>query len=142
MVEYNKPFFKLYETFFLKLMEKLGRNGIKLWKEVMHQALNSAYIESGAKKGGGIDEFIKVVGERDKGVGLIVSFEKTNDGFIYRFYTDPFPGLKGKTELETLVDTYLSVKRDFFLGKDWDYKTTKHIWNGDEYSEHIFTKSK
>jgi hypothetical protein len=140
MSEYNIAFFKLYERFFLKLKEKLGEKGIDLWKETMKDALVISYRESGAKKNGGINEFIKFVEERDKSVGLQVTFELTNDGFIYRFHNDPFPGLKGHIEWKTIVDSYLSVKRDFFLGEGWVYHTPKHIWDGDEYTEHIFKK--
>lgn len=142
MAEYNKAFFKLYESFFLKLKEKLGTKGIEIWKETMGEALTKAYLEGGAQKGKGVDEFITFVGERDKGVGLEVSFEKTENGFIYRFHTDPFPGLKGKTDWKILVDGYLSAKRDFFLGENWNYKTIKHIWEGDDCTEHVLWLSR
>ena len=68
MVKYNTAFFKLYENFFLKLKEKLGTKGIEIWKETMQEALTNAYLEGGAQKYKGVDEFIKFVGERDKGV--------------------------------------------------------------------------
>lgn len=141
MPEYNAPFFKLYEAFFLKLKEKFGAQGIEIWKETMREALFKSYLASGAKNGGGVDEFIKYVKERDESVGLKVSFEKTNNGFIYRFYTDPFPGIKGEIDWEIIVDAYLSTKRDFFLGLNWNYQTTKHIWEGDSFTEHVFTNA-
>lgn len=141
MVEYNLAFFKLYERFFLKLNEKFGKKGIDIWKETMRDTLIAAYCESGAKENGGMDDFIKYVGERDKSVGLQVTFKRTREGFIYRFYNDPFPGLKGQVDWKIIVDSYLSAKRDFFLGKQWVYYTPKHIWDGDEYIEHVFKKN-
>ncbi|MGD2090972.1 MAG: hypothetical protein PVH61_32660 [Candidatus Aminicenantes bacterium] len=140
MAEYNAPFFKLYEAFFLKLRERLGTQGVEIWKETMREALFKSYLASGAKKEGGIDEFIRFVKERDESVGLKVSFEKTSHGFIYRFHTDPFPGLKGKTDWKIIVEAYLSAKLDFFLGDRWNYQTTKHIWEGESFTEHVFTK--
>jgi len=140
-MEYNAPFFRLYEAFFLKLKGELGKKGIEIWQNVMRDALITAYTKSGAKRLGGVDEFIKYVGERDRSVGLKVTFEKNDKGFIYRFHTDPFPGLKGKTNWKHLVEAYLAVKKDFFLGSEWEYTTTKHIWDGNPYTEHIFVKN-
>ena len=138
---YNKPFFALYERFFLALQEEFGERGIEVWKKVMRDALVAAYRSSGAVEGGGMQEFMRHVGERDRALGLEVSFQAIEDGFIYRFHTDPFPGLRGKVDKKIVDDSYLSVKRDFFLGSGWSYETTKHIWDGDESSEHIFKKS-
>ncbi len=137
---YNAAFFRLYETFYNVLHRDLGSDGFRIWKQVLRDGLFLAYDSSGAKRLGGVEEFFKFVGERDAGVGLNVSFEKTADGFIYRFFTDPFPGLKGRIDWNDLVDSYLAPKTAYFLGPDWSYRTTKHRWDGAECTEHVFVR--
>lgn len=137
---YNTAFFRLYESFYTVLFRDLGDEGFRIWKQVLREGLFSAYDSSGAKRLGGVDEFIKFVGERDAGVGLQVTFEKTTEGFVYRFFTDPFPGLQGQIQWKELVDSYLAPKMDYFLGPDWSYRTSKHIWDGAECTEHVFVR--
>jgi hypothetical protein len=141
VTKYNAAFFGLYETFFLQLKKKFGAKGVKLWQDTMAGLLEKAYVRTGAKRGSGTENFIKHVGMRDKSVGLKVSFRKTPSGFIYRFHTDPFPNLRGKTSWKPIVDAYLKPKMAFFLGNGWVVHTTKHIWDGAPYTEHVFEKS-
>lgn len=69
-----------------------------------------------------------------------MSFQNLDDGtFVYRFHTDQFPGLKGKIDPYVLESTYMKFKVNFFLGPDWTYTTTKHIWKGDTYTEHVIS---
>lgn len=137
-MNYNKPFFSLYEQFFLELKKSFGKKGLLLWKKVMQNALTNAFESGGAKRLGGPKEFIKFVGSRDHALGLKVKFKKTKNGFYYRFYTDPFPKLKGKAAPDFVSESYLNPKKEYFLGKNWEYKTTKHIWKGDSFTGHVF----
>ena len=141
MKEYNATFFGLYENTFLVLKENLGEEkALELFRQIMEKGLRKAYDASGFERGNPQD-FARVVGERDKNVGLHVEFpEVTESKIVYRFYTDPFPNLRGHVDHEKLDDTYMSFKVRYLLGENWNYKTTKHIWEGDEFTEFVITK--
>lgn len=64
----------------------------------------------------------------------------TDDTLTYRFYDDPFPNLKGKVKAEQLDGTYMKFKVDYILGRGWSYKTGKHLWRGDDRTEHRIFK--
>jgi len=142
MKEYNAAFFGLYENVFIILKENLGEERtLDLFRQVMERGLKKAYDNSGFAKGDPQD-FARVVGERDKNVGLHVEFpEVTKDRVVYQFHTDPFPNLKGSVESEKLDGTYMAFKVRYLLGEDWAYKTTKHLWNGGQFTEHVITRS-
>ena len=113
---------------------------LELFRQIMEKGLKNAYDASGFKEGDPQD-FVRVVKERDKNVGLHVEFpEVAENKIVYRLYTDPFPNLKGYTNHEKLDDTYMSFKVGYLLGPDWDYETTKHIWDGDDFTEFVITK--
>ena len=135
---YNKPFFRLYENTFLTLKERFGEEqALDIFRAIMEKGLKEAYDTSGFEKGNPRD-FARVVGERDKSVGLTVSFPVVEENrIIYRFHTDPFPGLRGKISPEKLDDTYMSFKVRYLLGEEWSYKNTKHLWRGDPYTEFV-----
>ena len=106
----------------------------------MRFGLKKSYDVSDFKKGSPKD-FARVVGERDKSVGLKVSFPEVNETrVVYRFLTDPFLGLNGKVDAHKLDDTYMAFKVEYLLGNDWNYKTPKHIWKGNAFTEHIISK--
>lgn len=140
MNQYNAAFFGLYENVFLTLKEKLGENeALSIFNELMYKGLSKSYGKIAQK--GNVEEFKKLVGERDNMVGLKVSFDDvTPNSITYRFHDDPFPNLKGHVDFEKLVATFIPFKIAYILGDDWTYKTTKHLWNGDEYTEHVITK--
>ena len=79
---------------------------------------------------------------RDESVGLKVSFPTVEeDKIVYRFLTDPFPNLKNAVEAEKLDATYMAFKVSHLLGQGWSYKSTKHLWKNDMFTEHmIFRK--
>ena len=138
---YNAAFFKSIENTFLLLKEREGEEyALKFISALMEKTLKAAYESMGAKKHGGAKEFQRCVGERDASVGLKVGFEDNPDGFAYRFYTDPFPGLKGTVEPRKLDATYIRFKIDYLLGLGWTYSTPKHLWEGSPYTEHVLTK--
>lgn len=139
---YNSAFFGLYENLFIVLKEELGEEtALELFGKVMERGLTKAYDAAGFEKGSAVD-FCRVVGDRDEGVGLEVDFpEVAENKIVYRFHTDPFPGLKGKVTPEKLDATYMRFKVRYLLGDDWQYKTTKHVWKGDAFSEHVITKN-
>ncbi len=141
MKEYNAAFFGLYENLFMTLKENFGEEkALALFRQIMEKGLKKAYDMSGFERGNSND-FAKVVGERDRRVGLCVEFpEVTENKIIYQFYTDPFPGLKEHVKHEKLDDTYMAFKVRYLLGEDWKYETTKHLWKGNELTEHIITK--
>ena len=140
-MNYNKAFFGLYENWFLVLKEELGEaKALELFTKVMCFGLGKAYDSMGFKKGFA-KEFARVVGARDDSVGLCVEFPEVSEKrIVYQFHTDPFPGLKGKVAPEKLDATYMQFKVDYLLGAGWSYKTTKHLWKGDKFTEHVITK--
>jgi len=142
MKEYNTAFFGLYENLFLVLKENVGEEkALGLFRQIMEKGLKKAYDTSEFEHGKPKD-FVRVVSERDRNVGLQVEFpEITENKIVYQFRTDPFPDLKGQVEHKKLDDTYMTFKVRYLLGKDWVYKTTKHLWDGDEFTEHIIIKS-
>lgn len=135
MREYNAAFFGLYENLFIILKENFGEErALDLFRQIMEKGLKKAYDASGFKRGSPKD-FVRVVGERDRNLGLHVEFPKiTENKIVYRLYTDPFPGLKGQVEHKKLDDTYMNFKVKYLLGEEWTYKTTKHLWDGDEFT--------
>lgn len=137
-MKYNAAFFGTHETYFLVLKEKYGEDvALKIFQEVMERNLKKAY-GTGFKMGDP-KAFARVVGNRDKTVGLKVGFKIDGNEIIYRFYTDPFPNLKGKVCHEKLDDTYMAFKVRYLLGS-WKYRNTKHIWDGDKYTEFVIEK--
>ncbi|HLD59256.1 MAG TPA: hypothetical protein VI977_06535 [archaeon] len=138
---YNKAFFGLYENLFLVLKEEFGEEkALELFTKIMRFGLKKAYDATGFQKGSPKD-FAKVVGARDKSVGLKVSFpEIQKEKIVYRFLTDPFPGLKGKVDFAKLDATYMQFKAEYLLGSDWKYETTRHFWNGSKFTEHVISK--
>ncbi len=142
MVEYNSAFFGLYENLFLVLKHDLGEEkALKIFRQIMESGLSKAYDLMGFQKGNPQD-FARILRERDESVGLKVDFsEITNSRIVYRFHTDPFPNLKDQVSPEKLDDTYIAFKVRYLLGENWAYKTTKHIWEGDEFTEHVITKN-
>jgi len=140
-MEYNKAFFGLYENVFLVLKEEFGEEkGLALFSKIMHYGLKKAYDSSGFQKGSAKD-FARVVSERDQSVGLKVAFPTVEENkIVYQFLTDPFPALKGKVEAHKIDATYMKFKVDYLLGSNWNYKTTKHLWKEDEFTEHILAR--
>ncbi len=60
---------------------------------------------------------------------------------VYQFHDDPFPNLKGRVDGNELDRNYLDFKVSHLLGDGWKItSTTKHLWEGDPYSEHIIEK--
>jgi len=142
MQQRNNAFFNLFENTFLVLKEEFGEDeALRLFRIIMENGLKTAYGNEFTK--GKAEEFAHVVGERDDAVGLEVAFPKVDDDkIIYQFHTDPFPGLKGHVAPEKLDATYLNFKIDRLLGTGWTYETTKHLWLGDNCSEHVIVRSK
>jgi hypothetical protein len=142
MKEYNAAFFGLYENLFITLKENFGEGkALDLFRQIMERGLKKAYDASRFEHGNPQD-FVRVVGERDRNVGLHVEFpEVTENKIVYQFHADPFPSLKDQVECKKLDDTYMAFKVRYLLGEDWAYKTTKHLWDGDEFTEHVITKS-
>lgn len=141
MKNYNSAFFNLFENVFLLLKNKYGEEkALEHFAELMQTGLSRSYGEN--FKTGCFELFSKLVSERDELVGLKVTFRKINDDeFFYMFWDDPFPNLKGQVDAEKLDSCYMNFKVSYLLGPMWSYKTTKHLWWGDEYTEHrIFKK--
>ena len=140
-MKYNASFFGCHEAYFLILKELKGeRFALDAIRRVMKRNLSKAYTSSGFIKGDP-KSFAKVVSKRDASVGLVVKFPVVSENkIVYQFHTAPFPGLKGHVAAEKLDATYMKFKVDFLLGKGWSYQTTKHLWKGDKYTEHIIKK--
>lgn len=140
-MDYNTAFFGLHEVYFLVLKEEKGESfALDTMRRVMERALGKAYAFAGIKKGDP-NSFARIVGGRDESVGLKVEFpEISPNRIVYRFLTDPFPNLKGHIDADKLDATYMKFKVEFLLGKGWTYSTTKHLWKGDQFTEHIIEK--
>lgn len=140
MKEYNAAFFQLYENWFKLLKQEFGEHkAIDLFRKTMEIGLSKAYGDKFKK--GLASEFVRLVGERDNNVGLLVKFPLISDNkLVYQFHTDPFPNLKNEITHEKLDDTYITFKVKYLLGENWDYKNTAHLWNGDRFTEFVISK--
>lgn len=138
---YNSAFFGLYENFFKVMSDELGLDrALAIFTKTMEMGLKKSYDLYGFVKGDP-ESFSRVIKERDNFVGINVEFpEILKNKIIYRFYTDPFPNLKGIVHYSLLDKTYLNFKINYLLGPEWVYNTNKHIWLGDKYSEHVITR--
>ena len=136
---YNAAFFGLFENTFKLLKKEFGEEkALDLFTKLMATGLGKAYGDNFIK--GQPKEFARVVSERDKMVGLHVEVPQADDKtIIYQFHDDPFPNLKGEVDAEKLDKTYIDFKINYLLGEGWHYQTTKHLWWGDEYTEHVIT---
>ena len=137
---YNAAFFGLFENIFKLLKKEFGEEkALDLFTKLMATGLGKSYGDNFVK--GQSNEFARVVSERDKIVGLHVEFPQVEENtIIYQFHDDPFPNLKGEVDAEKLDKTYIDFKVNYLLGEGWQYHTTKHLWWGDEYTEHVITR--
>lgn len=142
MKEYNAAFFRLYENLFLVLKQSLGEEkALELFRKVMDKGLKEAYDSVGFQKGNP-QSFAKIIRERDDSLGLHTEFPEVSENrIIYQFHTDPIPNLKGHVDHKKIDDTYMMFKIRYLLGENWTYTTTKHIWDGDEFTEHVITRA-
>ena len=139
-MNYNAAFFGLFENTFKLLKKEYGEEiALKHFTTLMEQGLSKSYGNDFEK--GNPEIFKQLVGKRDELVGLRVEFPiVTSNEMVYRFLDDPFPNLKKETRSNLLDQCYMNFKVKYILGDEWDYKTTKHIWSGDEYTEHRIYK--
>ena len=141
IIPYNTAFFGLFENVFIVLRKYFKEEKTLIFfKEIMEKGLASAYGNKFKK--GSSSEFVRLVGERDENVGLKIEFPVVKENkIIYRFITDPFPNLKGLVSKYKLDSTYMDFKVNTILGKNWNYITTRHLWEGDDFTEHVITKN-
>lgn len=140
MNAYNVAFFGLFENVFKLLKEEYGEErALELFTVLMERGLSKSYGVD--FKQGDPSEFARLVAERDRLVGLRVEFpEIAESKLVYQFHDDPFPNLKGLVDPQKLDRCYMNFKVQYILGPGWDYETTKHLWRGDKYTEHVITK--
>ncbi|MBI4176339.1 MAG: hypothetical protein HY518_03980 [Candidatus Aenigmarchaeota archaeon] len=142
MAERNEAFFSLYENMFFVLKEELGEDrALDLFRNIVERGLKKSYdaAEPPFTKGYPQD-FARVVGERDRKLGLDVRFPLVEDRkIVYQFHSDPFPRLKMHVSPENIDATYMRFKVSYLLGDGWGYRTTRHMWKGDGYTEHVIT---
>lgn len=138
---YNAAFFGLYERVFSLYAEQHGTDAALAFMRVLFaRALGAAYDETGFAHGNAND-FARCVGERDASVGLHVRFPVIErDRIVYQFLTNLFPGLRGAVDAHDLDATYMDFKVVHVLGPDWTWRTTKHLWRGDDCTEHVIEK--
>jgi len=139
-VNYNAAFFGLFENTFKLFKREYGEDiALKHFTELMEQGLSKSYGNDFEK--GSPETFKQLVGERDELVGLRVEFPTAaSNEIIYRFLDDPFPNLRQEIKSNLLDQCYMNFKVKYILGDEWDYTTNKHLWNGDEYTEHRIYK--
>lgn len=139
-MNYNAAFFGLFENIFKLMKTEYGEDkALFIFTQLMEMGLSKSYGNNFVK--GDCLEFERKVSERDMAVGLRVGFELIQENkLVYRFFDDPFPNLKGMIDFKKLDKCYMRFKINYFLGEEWDYETTKHLWNGDECIEHIIYK--
>ena len=140
MKEYNAAFFGLYENWFKLLKKEFGeKKAIELFAKAMEIGLSKAYGDNFKK--GLTSEFVRLVGERDNNVGLLVKFPEISENkLVYQFHTDPFPNLKNEIVPQKLDGTFIAFKVKYILGDSWNYKNTTHLWNGDSCTEFVISK--
>jgi hypothetical protein len=143
MAERNVAFFTFCQNMFLNLKNnpKVGEErALKLIGETLEMGLKESYDAMGFHKGNPQD-FARVIRARDESVGLVVDFPLvTDDRIVYRFHTDPFPKLKDKVDPGKLDATYMAFKVRYLLGEVWSYTTSKHLWRGDDFTEHVIER--
>lgn len=93
-------------------------------------------------KKGNPRDFIRVVGERDKSVGLHVRFKLSDDqsSITYQFVTDPFSNLSGRVDPERFYGAFMDFKVEYLLGTEWSYKMTRHHHRNEGITEFVITK--
>jgi len=139
-MKYNSAFFGLYQNLIWVLKKEFReKRALELFAKIMQKGLRTAYDQTKFRKGNPVD-FCRIVKARDQSVGLRVSVKATKNRIVYRFFTDPFPLLKGKISPKKLDATYMQFKVRYLLGKNWHYKTTKHLWKGNRFTEHIIER--
>ncbi len=52
-----------------------------------------------------------------------------------------FPNLRGVVDPAKFDDSYLRFKVEYILGECWRYRTTKHIWRGDSFTQVALRRS-
>lgn len=136
LMKFNAAFFGLYSNVFLVLKKELGsKKALVLFRQIMEKGLKSAYDSMGFVRDSPV-EFVRCTRERDFSVGLKVKYPVvSNDRIVYQFWTDPFPLLKNKVSARALCDTFMRFKVNYLLGSTWDYRLSKHFWNGDDCIE-------
>ncbi len=140
MPEYNAPFFNGLTAVVLALKKRYGEDqAIEVMRDVFSSRLKGVYDKLGFTKGSP-EDFVRVVGENDRMLGLEAGLFLEKGKIIYRFKTDPFPNLKGHVNPTNFDDSYLRFKVEYLLGKNWSYKTTKHLWGGNSCTEHVIEK--
>ena len=140
MPEYNAAFYNGLTAVVLALKRRYGEaEAIDVMREVFSARLKSVYDQLGFTKGSP-EDFARVIGANDVMLGLKVEFIVEPNKIIYRFHTDPFPLLKGHVDPTKFDNAYLRFKIEYVLGDDWDYCTTKHLWNSDPFTEHVIEK--
>src|SRR3989338_2215895 len=141
MPEYNAAFFNGLTAVVLALKKRYGEGAaIDVMAEVFSARLKAVYDRLGFRKGSP-EDFVRVVGANDEMLGLVVEFKIENGKIIYRFHTDPFPLLKGQVDSKMFDDSYIRFKVEYVLGNEWTYHTTKHLWKGDPFTEHVIEKT-
>ena len=135
-MNYNTAFFGLFENVFKLLKSEYGESkALVLFSKLMELGLSKSYGNDFKK--GDPYEFMRIVSERDKLVGLHVEFPFISaNQIIYQFHDDPFPNLKEVVNHVDLDTCYLNFKINYILGDDWSYRTIKHLWNCDGYTDH------
>lgn len=140
-MNYNSAFFSLFENIFKLIKEEYNEErSLEIFSKLMEQGLAKSYGNNFIK--GRSSEFIRLVEERDKMVGLRVAFPVvTENEIIYQFLDDPFPNLKGCVDEGKLDACFINFKIKYILGEDWSYITTKHLWRGDNLTEYKISKA-
>lgn len=134
-------FFTVCQNLFIVVKEEFSEDkALDIFSKVLERGLRAAYDSMGFTKGN-VQDFARVLKERDESVGLYVEFPEISENkIIYQFHTDPFPGLKGYVYHKKLDDTYIAFKVRYLLGDEWRYENTKHFWDGDDFTEYVITK--
>lgn len=135
-MNYNSAFFGLFENVFKLLKAEYGEaKALDMFTKLMEMGLSKSYGKD--FQFGKSSEFERIVSERDRVVGLRVEFPLvTENKIVYQFHDDPFPNLKGEVSHNDLDKCYLQFKINYILGAGWEYKTTKHLWDGDLFTQH------
>jgi hypothetical protein len=142
---FNSAFLKAVEARTLNLLRTESReDALKFLSNSMRTSLTDSFKNMGAPALSGKWAFKKYVAEVDKLAGLRVEFiDNTNpDGkFEYIMHNDAFPKLNNIFDVSPFSVAEIGTKINYFLGPEWSYIISKHVWNDEDESRYLIYKS-
>ncbi len=120
------------------------------YNTILSKALETGYSRAGARRGAGVNEFLKYVVKRDKLIGLKAGGEKVNGNEFTYWIEDMFLPLCKKDNLTPVeyaaisTDGYLRTKINYFLPnpESWYAKMTVSPFDSNKTEWKIYRKNR